>query len=166
MILTGGRAPSGSLTRYIERDWARQIAREQGAESLHDLRELEINGLEAATGILPVTGRNGRIDLRLTVIRRGDTMFRISGGSPAGDDEIFDAIFAATQTFKNLEEWEAELLHPYRIEIQRVGWRDTVERLARQMPFLTLNEERFRTLNGLEDGDEVERGNYVKMIVE
>lgn len=166
MVLTGGRAPNGILTRYIERDWARKIAREQRAEPLQDLQELEINGLEAATAILPIMGRNGRINLRLTVIRRGDTLFRISGGSAVEDDETFAAIMAATQTFKSLEEWEVELLHPYRIEIHRVGWRDTVEKLARQMPFLTLNEERFRTLNGLEDGEEVERGDYVKMIVE
>lgn len=166
MILTGGPSPSGSLTRYIERDWARQIAREQRAEPLRDLHELEINGLQAATAILLINGRNGRVNLRLTVIRRGDMLFRISGGSAIDDDETFEAILAATQTFRSLEEWEAERLHPYRIEIQRVSWRDSVENLARKMPFLTLNEERFRTLNGLEDGEEVERGDYVKMIVE
>ncbi len=166
MVLTGGRAPEASLTRYIEQGWARQIGQKQRVSPLEDMREFEIDGMEAATAILPISGRNGRINLRLTVIRRGDTMFRISGGSREGDDETFDAILAATQTFRNMDQAEAARMQPYRIEIRRAGRRDTVEKLAEEMPFATLNEERFRTLNGLDDDEEIERGDYVKMIVE
>lgn len=166
MVLTGGAAPGGSLTRYIERSWARQIAQDRRTEPLQDLRELEINGMEAATAILPIRGRAGRINLRLTVIRRGAAFFRISGGSRVDDDETFEAILAATETFRSLEEAEAEQLKPYRIDIRLVEANENTDILAQQLPFDTLNEARFRALNGLVDGEDVHAGDYVKMIVE
>ena len=166
MILTGGRAPNGSLTRYIERGWVRDIARQQRVGQLRDLEQLEINGLEAATGILPITTRQGEAILRLTVIRRGDYLFRISGTSAVDDRIMADDIFDAMKTFKSLEDWEVDLLRPYIISIERVGWRDSVERYAADMPFENFREERFRTLNGLDQDDELQRGDYVKVIVE
>lgn len=166
MILTGGGAPNGSLTRYIELGWARDISRQERTGDLRDIELLEINGLEAATAILPLHTRRGEMDLRLTVIRRGDFLFRISGTSPAGERAIAAEIFDAMKTFKSLEGWEVELLHPYTISIEQVGWRNTVERYANNMPFDNFREERFRTLNGLDEGDELQRGDYVKMIVE
>ncbi len=166
MILTGGQAPNGSLTRYIERSWVRDIARQQRVGRIQNLRRLEINGLEAATAIVPLTTRNGEAILRLTVIRRDGYLFRISGTSPVDNPAIDAAIFEAMKSFRSLEDWEAELLQPYRISVERVGWRDSVESYAKQMPFIMYNEERFRALNGLDTGEELERGDFVKIILD
>ena len=106
------------------------------------------------------------MDLRLTVIRRGDYLFRISGTSQPDDREVAQDIFDAMKTFKSLEDWEAALVQPYRVSIERVGWRDSVEGYADDMPFADFNEERFRTLNGLDEDETLNRGDYVKLIVE
>ena len=48
----------------------------------------------------------------------------------------------------------------------RVGPGDTVESLSRRMPFATYRAERFRSLNGMEDGDSLAGGSRVKLVVE
>ncbi len=166
MILTGGRAPAGSLSEYILRGWIPEVGRQTRIDPRPDVDEIEINGLEAATALTTIQTRQGEMLLRLTVIRRGDYLFRISGMSHPDAHDVTQGIFDAMQTFKSLEEWEADLLQPHRIEIRKVGWRDDVESLADEMPFAEYREERFRTLNGLEDDDELSRGDYVKVIVE
>jgi len=165
-VFSGDRARNGSLTQYIENTWARQITRQQNTLPLRDLRRLEIDGMEAATAILPIHTIEGIKMLQLTVIRTENQLYRISGVSKEDDRQTRAALFDAAKSFKVLEAWEAELLTPYSIEIHKVRWRDTVERLAADMPFDSFNEERFRTLNGLSLDDELQRGDFVKLIVE
>lgn len=166
MVLTGDRAPNGTLKDYISGKWARQIASQTRSGVLEGLQDLEINGLEAATAVLPIQGRAGPINLRLTVIRMGNTVYRISGGSHPDDDQIAGEIYAAMQTFKQMEDWEAALLSPYTIATYSVEAGDTVASLSSKLPFDTFQEQRFRTLNGLDENEEISHGDLVKMIVE
>lgn len=164
MILSAARLPRGSLTRYISDGWAQQIGKEQRIGALRDLRSLEINGLNAATALLPI--KNGRITLRLTVIEHGDKLYRISGGAPSEETETLEALFEAAQSFKALQDWEVGLLSPYQVIIHKVKRGDTVQSLANSMPFDSFQIERFRTLNGLEEGENLQRGDLVKLILD
>lgn len=165
-VFSGDRARNGSLTQYIENTWARQISRQQNTQPLRDLHTLEIDGMEAATAILPIRTTEGVKFLQLTVIRTENQLYRISGVSKEKDQQTRTALLEAAKSFQTLEAWEAELLTPYSVETHKVGWRDTVERLAADMPFESFKIERFRTLNGMSPGDELQRGDFVKLIVE
>lgn len=164
LVLSGDRPPRGSLTDYIANSWGRQIAGRERSKPLRDLHSLQINGLEAATAILPI--QNGQRELRLTVILNGRTLYRIAGSAEADGGHTLNAILEASKTFRGLEEREAELVQPYRIRIHKVSWLDTVKTLSRRFPFDSYNEQRFRTLNGLGDTEELRRGDLVKLIVE
>ena len=165
-VFSGDRSRNGSLTQYIENTWARQISRQQNTQPLRDLRKLEIDGMEAATAILPIRTTEGLKLLQLTVIRAENQLYRISGVSKEEDQQTRTALLEAAKSFQTLEAREAELLTPYSVEAHKVGWRDTVERLAADMPFESFKTERFRTLNGLSPDDELQRGDFVKLIVE
>ena len=58
------------------------------------------------------------------------------------------------------------LLRPRKIDIIKVGRRDTVASLARRMPFEDLQLERFRVLNGIAADARLVAGRQVKMVVD
>ncbi len=166
MILTGGRAPSGDLQTYLTRGWIPEAFPKEADASIISRQDLTIDGLDAATVLLTYQGRDGQKTARLTVIRRDDFLFRISGTYREETAGIGEAIFDAMMGFQDLERWEAELLQPYRLRVYEVQEGDTISSLANMFPFWSFQEDRFRTLNGLEYLDSISPGDIVKLIVE
>ncbi len=166
LVLSGERAPRGRMVDYLTNDWARDIARRERTGTLRDVRSLKINGLDAATGWMPISRKNGEYALQLTVIRLGDRVYRFAGSAHIRNSRLRSDLATATESFTALEKWQADLLQPYRLRMYKVRRGDTVSRLARRMPFDTLQLERFRTLNGLSARDDLKVGQLVKLIVE
>lgn len=165
-VFSGDSDQGSTLTEYIKDVWAPQIEQKENAQPLRNLRRMMINGMDAATAILPVQTTEGIRLIQLTVIRRENQLFRISGVSKEHDTRTRSDLMEAAKSFQTLAEWEADLLTPYRVIIHKVRRRDTVERLAAQMPFDSFQIERFRTLNGLSPDDALQYGDFVKLIVE
>ena len=57
-------------------------------------------------------------------------------------------------------------LKPQRINIIKVGLRDTVARLAQRMPFEDFKLERFQVLNGLVTNEHLAAGRWLKIVVD
>ncbi|MEM8755681.1 MAG: hypothetical protein AAGF90_22205, partial [Pseudomonadota bacterium] len=110
--------------------------------------------------------RDGVKVLRMTAIRKGEQVYRFTGVQPRGADSLGAQMDRAAASFRELSASEARNLKPYRIEVRQVRSGDTVASLAALTPFDEFREERFRVLNGLDRGEGLQVGEYVKVIRE
>lgn len=144
---------------YLQRVWARNI-------NISGLESITINGLPAATAASRLSMSSGTMDVRLVVIRFDPrTMYRfIFATPPAQTAALNEPLRRATYSFRRLDDREAANAKPPRLRVVRVARGDTVESLARRMPFDEFNVTRFRVLNGLKEGEQPRVGDRVKII--
>ena len=150
---------SQSMKSYLTRDWAKNLGF-SGVESI------TINGMAAATGSGTVSTDNGKRDVRLVAIRFArDQIYRFLFLTPTDQTARFDEDFRRTTfSFRRLSAAEAGALKPRRIRVVTVRSGDTPETMARRMAFDDFQVERFRVLNGLKPGEQVEIGRRVKIV--
>jgi predicted Zn-dependent protease len=157
-----GRSAADGLSpaEYVRRVWAANV-------NVTGLETIAINGLEAATGTTQLSTSSDPRDLRLVAIRFDPrTMYRfIFAMPPAQTAAISEPLRRTTYSFRKLDEREAANAKPPRIRVMRVAAGDTVESLARRMPFDEFGAARFRVLNGLENGQQPRIGDRVKIVV-
>jgi predicted Zn-dependent protease len=153
------RPSSRDMIAYLTREWAGNI-------DLRDVERIEINGMDAATGIARLSSRGGPVDVRLVAIRYdADTIYRFLFITPPDlTERRSNALRETTYSFRQLTAREAEALEPLRIQVVTVQPGDTVESLAKQMPFADYREQRFRVLNGLTEDARLTPGQKVKII--
>ena len=151
----------GSIKSYLTDVWAK------GA-SLREVERIVINSLEAATGITRLRTDKGALDVRLLAIRVGPKIvYRFLFLTPSELTQSLARDFRrTTYSFRQLDEPEAMLLKPRKIDIIKVGRRDTAAGLARRMPFEDLKLERFRVLNGLAEDEGLAVGRRIKIVVD
>ena len=162
-ILDGGKNPSGSLTSYIQREWVPGIGKTYRVGQVQQLQPRRINGLEAASGVVPVQIYGKAFQALLVAIRLDGALYRLTGLSPDGAGQL-PGMAEAAETFRKLTTAEVDRLRSSQVDIVTVGRRDTVASLARRMNVAEFKEERFRVLNGLHPGEQVKRGQKVKII--
>ncbi len=165
IIFDGAKDPGGALDAYIARVWAPSFAQQARTGQLSGLRRLTIDGQPAAFGLLPVQTQNGVRILRMTVIRKGGSLYRFLGVQPQGQDRLGQIMDQAPASFQTLSAAEARQEKAYRVTIHTVQRGDTVAKLAARMPFTDFQQNRFRVLNGLAAGEEVKGGQQVKLVV-
>ncbi len=165
-ILDGGRAPSGRLDRFIAREWAPVVARGREAGALFDLRQIEVDGIEGATGFMQVHYKGELRMVQLTVFRIDRRLFRFQGISRLDDTVTREALDQAILSFEQLSEAEAAALSPHRIRIHEAGPGDSLDSLAATLPMASLQVERLRLMNGYGDGEVLRTGDRVKLIGE
>ncbi|MET0375831.1 MAG: peptidase M48 Ste24p, partial [Rhizorhabdus sp.] len=68
-------------------------------------------------------------------------------------------------SFTNMTQAEANEVRGKRIRIHTVRAGDTIDSLSRQMAYPDFQRERFMTLNGFIDGDKLNPGMLVKLVV-
>lgn len=162
-VLDGAPDPAGPLDVYIARRWIPQIAREVRVGRPDRVAPRRINGLEAASTVLPVQLGGRRFDALLVAIRHDGKLYRLTGLAPQGSGELADMQRAA-ETFRPLSEAEAAALRVTRIDVVTVRPDDTVASLARQMNVGDFKEDRFRVLNALDPGEDLQPGQQVKIV--
>jgi predicted Zn-dependent protease len=162
-IMDGERDPGGALDAYITRVWAPQIARQTRVGSLNGPRRDRINGLDAATAVLPVLINGQTWDALLVAVRHDGRLYRMMGLAPGGSD-LLDGLAGAARTFRALPAAEASRLREQRISVVTVRPGDTVEGLAGRMRVDSHAVERFRVLNGLRPGQQPRAGERVKLV--
>lgn len=149
---------TGSLSDYLTGIWAAGI-------SLNDVRELEINGLSAATGWMRSETRHGSTDYRLIAVRAGGTVYRFLFLAPTDRaDRQSENMRATTYSFRPLHEDEAAALRPRRLRIVTTGATDTIETLVSLNAFEDYAAERFAILNGLADAAAIAPGLRIKLV--
>jgi predicted Zn-dependent protease len=165
-ILDGGKAPTGSLERYIERDWTPQLTQGRESTPLSGLRTINVDGVEGATATLQVHYKGTMRNVQLTVYRLNGQLYRFQGIAKKGDTATQVALADAALSFEHLSEAEAAALKPYRIRVYKVREGDNLNVLAATIPMENLREERFRLMNNYDDGQELKAGDRVKLIVQ
>lgn len=160
ILFDGGRYPGGDILAYL-RTGARNL-------QLAETESLTIDGMPAATGATRVNTDQGVVDLRLVVIRFDErTAYRFMFLTPQDQTAGWgDALRRVTYSFRRLPPDEAARVRPYRIDLIQVRPDDSIASLAAALPFDTLQEERFTTLNGLRPGEPLQPGQMLKTVVE
>ncbi len=162
MESNGDRARSvGAPSAYIARIGGSQL-------KFQSIQEIEVNGMEAATGIARVRTNQGVVDARVVAIReRPERIYRFLFLTPAAaTNSLAPELKRTTYSFKRLSESEARAIRPLRVKVVTVENGDTAESLVKQMPFESYRLERFRAINGLRPGQSPKPGQPVKIIVD
>jgi predicted Zn-dependent protease len=142
------------LTDYLLSGWIDNI-------DATTSEEVTINGLKAATA----TAKGEPWAFRLYAVRFGSEVYRLIFAARAVTPELDKMFRESVATFRRMTSAEIRQARPLRLKVVTVGPNDTIERLAARMP-VDRASERFRVLNGLEPGRNINPGDKVKIIVE
>lgn len=160
MVFQMTRNKHGALpmTRYLSEVWASKY-------SLRDIQPLQVNGLEAATGVVRLNTKKGVRDIRYLVMADGDEIFMLRFLSPPKLTQQMELPFRrATYSFKRLSRQEAQSMRGYRIGLHRAHNHDTLASLAERMRVHKYQEDWLKVLNkeALKDG--LQAGETLKII--
>lgn len=147
-----------SMTRYVASVGGNQL-------SFGDVQALNVNGMEAASGVTTVSTRGGPMDVRIVAIREApERIYRfLFITPPALSGQLREDLQRTTYSFRRLSADEIAAIRPLRIAIVTVSPSDTQQSLARRME-TPLPLETFRALNGLAPGDRLQPGRKVKIV--
>lgn len=153
---------NGDFLSYIN-EVVRKIGG-QGTLGPQAIQTTEVNGIPAAYTVARAT--SGRQPVDVTVFAyafSNDQAFHFAAITPAGQSGVFSPMYSS---MRRLTAAEAAQVVPRRIHIVTAGSRDTVASLAAQMAYSTAQEQRFRVLNGLTNGQDVVPGQKYKIVVQ
>ena len=153
---SAGQAPAG----YIRDSWAK-------GQAVRDLENITINGMNAATGWLAITAKNGTTYmLRLVAIRfDADTIYRMQFLVPSQrSDALNEDMRRTTYSFSRLSGEDRAGIRPYRVKVIRYDGTASEQSLAASIPFPGYEVRYFRMINGLESGTQPPSGSRVKTI--
>lgn len=157
IVFDMAQAQGGDMAAFL-RQWA-------GDAQLNDLERINVNGQAAATAWTRMQSGSGQVDVRLVAIQGdGSRVFRFLFISRAGSNRFTQGYRETTYSFRRLSQAEAQQIRAFRLYIRTVGGGDTVQSLARSMPFGQYNEETFRVLNDLATGGGLTAGEKVKVV--
>ncbi len=150
---------NGSMEHYVSRVWG-------GNMRLRNLETLSVNGLEAATATTQMKTNNGAFQARLTAFKiNTKTIYRmIFLTADADTNRLATDLRRTTYSFRKLATAEAARLRPLILRIITVQRGDTVESLARRMPYSDYKLERFEVLNGISRKDQLRQGQQLKIV--
>ena len=152
---------AADITSYLAQTWARGLA-------LTDVERITVNGMDAATGRASVRSAGKPADLRLVAVRfSNDEIYRIMMVTPLRvEPRVRRELQRTTYSFRRLTQREAAGYRPFRLGVIAVQPGDTIESLARRMPFEDYQVARFQTLNGLSANAGISPGQQVKIVTE
>jgi len=145
---------------YIRNSWAK-------GQAVRDLESIKINGMNAATGWLALTAKNGTTYmLRLVAIRYdAETLYRMQFLIPSQrTNALNEDMRRTTYSFRRLSEEDQAEIQPYRIKVTRFDGTASEQSLAGGIPFPGYEVRYFRMINGLENGSQPQPGSRVKTI--
>lgn len=154
-----GKPPPGSMENYVGRVWGAKMR-------LRNLETIRVNGLEAATATTQLRTNSGTFDARLTAYRiNAKTIYRMIFLTAGADtNRLATGLRRTTYSFRRLSPREASRLRPLVLRIITVQRGDTVESLARRLPYSDYKLERFEVLNGISRNDRLRRGQKLKTV--
>jgi predicted Zn-dependent protease len=155
--------PTGSLTAAL------QNYDPKGRIVFNNIENFTINGLEAATAVTRVNTNSGNANYRAVLIRHpSGKVYEFVFLSLADLGARYDGDFQKIATsFRQIDANEAaQYNRPRRLRIVTVQAGDTVQSLASRMAVADEKEGWFRVLNGLTNGQQVQAGQKVKIVVQ
>jgi predicted Zn-dependent protease len=153
--------PSGSLTAAL------QNYDPKGAIVFNNIETLTVNGMEAATAVTRVNTKSGAANYRAVLIRHpGGKVYEFVFLSAADVGARYDADFQKTaMSFRQIDANEAQQYNKaQRIRVVTVKQGDTIQSMAAKMVVADGKEQWFRVLNGLENANQLQAGQKVKIV--
>lgn len=127
------------------------------------LERTTVNGLPAAYGTARVNSGNGQVDVVVFAYEFSNGQaFHFATISQAGRSGTFTPMF---NSMRRISQAEANRVVPRVVDVVTVRSGDTVSGLASRMAYDDAKEQRFRVLNGLGSGDQLQAGQKVKIVV-
>jgi predicted Zn-dependent protease len=143
---------------YIAGTWLKDT-------KLQGLESIKVNGMPAATASFQgnVSGRT--VTIRVVAIKWGKRFVRFQVAIPQNaSNALLTDLKSATYSFRNMTVKEKSTIKPYTLRLYTARAGDTVAKIARRTPFTTLQEERFRILNGLTAGQSMIASQKYKVV--
>lgn len=162
IIFDGVKRPGNrTMMNYLVNVWARGV-------QVSNREEITVNGLPTATGDARVRTNAGIRNFRFVAIQDGtDQIWRMLFVTKTNDTQKMSRPFReTTYSFRKVSRAEAATWKPWRIHLHKVVAHDTVESLAKRMPFKKFKVDWFRVLNGLGPGEPLKLGQTVKLVLE
>lgn len=161
MVFEMGRSDHGRLpmTRYLTEIWANKY-------NMRGVQPLDINRLEAATGVVRLNTKKGVRDIRYLAIADGDQIFRFRFLTPTDLTKKMEVPFRqTTYSFKRLSYRQAKAIKGFHIDLHRAGRRDTIAGLAKRMKVEKFQENWLKVLNKETLANGLQAGETLKLIV-
>ncbi len=159
-LFSGGKL-EGGISQYTQTVLQGFLGETQA--QVGQLQTTNIHGFETAR--LPARVQNSQgqlVDVAVTAYRfKTDSAFHFITLAPADGGQDLAPLLSS---FRALSDNEANGLKPRRIQFVAVGRNDTVASVSRRMAYDDYQEERFRVLNGLEPGAQLQQGQQVKIV--
>jgi predicted Zn-dependent protease len=155
--------PTGSLTAALH------SYDPKGNITFRNIETLTINGMEDATAITRVNTKSGAADYRAVLVRHpGGKVYEFVFLSVADLGGRYDGDFQKIAlSFRNINANEAaQYSKPRRIRVVTVQPGDTVQSLSSRMAVSREKEAWFRVLNGLTNGQGLQAGQKVKLVLQ
>jgi len=153
--------PSGSLTAAL------QNYDPKGAIVFNNIETLTINGMEAATGATQVNTKSGAANYRAVLIRHpSGKVYEFVFLALASVGSSYDSASQKIATsFRQIDANEAQQYNKaQRIRVVTVQQGDTIQSMAAKMVMNDSKEQWFRVLNGLENANQLQAGQKVKIV--
>jgi predicted Zn-dependent protease len=156
--LRAADARQNSLAAIAQARW-----QQLGVQSQPAMRATRINGIEALQGSINANTRSGPVEATLTVYSWSPQLaLTLVSIAPQGQGASIAPVAASV---RRLSQQEAGQIRARRIQVVRVGPRDTVETLAARMAYDDDRLARFLTLNQLVANAPLRPGERVKLVV-
>jgi predicted Zn-dependent protease len=137
-----------------------------GLNNLDNESTLNINGLEAHTGISVINNREGAQPTRFTVVYFGQRAYIIAGKSKVakGLGKYDQTILDTAKSFHALTKNEEVLAKPLRLKVVQASNETRFRSLAQQSPLESHAESQLRLLNANYPDGEPNKGELLKVV--
>ncbi len=150
-----------SLKNYVTGFWAKGL-------NLADVERININGMDAVTGISRINTKSGSRDIRLVAIEGGaGAVYRLLFLTDPGVTKKLNIPFRnTTYSFRKLTAAEIKNIKPYRIRLYKVKEGDSAEQLANMLVLDEFRKEWMEALNSIKPETLVPAGTLIKIVTE
>jgi predicted Zn-dependent protease len=163
VIFSGASMENQTISQYGEAVWkAYKIE-----ATLGNIQQIKINDMDAMTGSTQTTLNNQNYIVRLVAIHHsGNNAYHFLILTPESKNAALSSgLQTMTYSFNKISQAEADKIKGRRLKIIQAKSCDTIEKLAAQMAFEDYKLERFIALNGLSNGQQLQNGQRLKLIV-
>jgi predicted Zn-dependent protease len=163
---SGGRLASGaSISNHVDQVFQGLLGQSASQAQFTNVQTTTINGMSAATRQARVPVQGGQANVTVVAYQfDANTAYHFIFLSPANADDS-RIVSQTAQSFRKLSNAEAAQLRPKIIDVVTVQRGDTISSLAARMAYDDYKVERFRVLNSLGEGDQLQAGQRMKIVV-
>jgi len=152
----------GNLDTYVRQQFAALGDSNRKIEP-SSIQRTTVNGISAAYGTARVNNGSSQVDVTVFAYEfANDRAYHFLAITPAGQTNTFSAMFGS---MRRVSSTEAAQVIPRVVDVVSVRSGDTISGLASRMAYSSGQEARFRVLNALGSGDQLQAGQKVKIVV-